>query len=129
MSTFVIAVAGGFFVLMVGMNLFVRMQARKMRGQPVPAVAGALGERLRQDSRALLYFYSPSCGACRAITPKVEQLASRSPAVTVVNVAERFDLARSFKVMATPSFVEVADGKVVALHVGAPPADLLARFA
>jgi thioredoxin 1 len=129
MSTFFIALAGGIFVVMTGMNLFVRMQARKMRGRPVPAVSGALGDRLRHGGRALLYFHSPSCGACRAITPRVEQLASRSPAVTVVNVAERLDLARSFKVMATPSFVEVADGKVVALYVGAPPADLLARFA
>jgi thioredoxin 1 len=128
MSTFFIVAAGGFFVLMIGMNLFVRVQARQMRGRPVPQVSGALGDRL-QGGRALLYFYSPSCGACRAITPRLEEMASRSPAVTVVNVSERFDLARSFKVMATPSFVEVAEGKVVALHVGAPPADLLARFA
>jgi hypothetical protein len=30
--------------------------------------------------------------------------------------------------MATPSTVEIAEGKIVALHIGPIPADVMARF-
>jgi thioredoxin-like negative regulator of GroEL len=53
----------------------------------------------------------------------------RPSSVFVVNVAEDLGLARSLRVMATPSVVEVADGKIVGYHVGPPPAEVMARYA
>ena len=128
MTNVIAIVAGAFVTLMVVMQVVVRLQARAMRGKPVPALGGRVGELVRRAQPALLYFHSPTCGACRAITPRMRELASKGSPVELVDVSQELDLARAFRVMATPSFVEVAAGKVVALHVGPPPADLLARF-
>jgi thioredoxin 1 len=114
--------------LMVGLQLMVRARARAMRGQEVPRLPGALGQQLRGAPRALLYFFSPSCGACKPLTPRFEALRRTNPAVHLVDVSQDLDVARSFKVMGTPSVIEIADGKIVDYVVGAASGAALARF-
>jgi thioredoxin 1 len=114
--------------LMVGLQLLVRSRARTMRGQDVPALPGSLGRQLTGAPRALLYFFSPTCGACKRLTPLFTTLRRANPAVHLVDVSQDLDVARSFKVMGTPSVVEIADGKIVGYHVGAVPADVTTRF-
>ncbi len=121
----VLAVVG----LMVGLQVLVRSRARAMRGKEVPALPGELGRRLAGAPRALLYFFSPSCGACKALTPRFAALSRSNPAVHLVDVAQDLGVARSFQVMGTPSVIEIAEGKIVGYHVGAVPAEVLARFA
>jgi thiol-disulfide isomerase/thioredoxin len=115
--------------LVVGMQLLVRSRARAMRGKDVPALPGDLGRQLTGAPRALLYFFSPSCGACKALTPSFAALSRSNPSVHLVDVAQSLGVARSFHVMGTPSVIELADGKIVGYHVGAVPAEVLARFA
>jgi len=114
--------------LMVGMQLLVRSRARAMRGKDVPALPGELGRRLAGAPRALLYFFSPSCGACKPLTPRFAALRRSNQAVHLVDVAQDLDVARSFHVMGTPSVIEIAAGKIVGYHVGAVPPEVLARF-
>ncbi len=121
----VLAIVG----LMVGMQVLVRSRARAMRGKDVPALPGDLGRQLTGAPRALLYFFSPSCGACRPLTPRFTALSRSNPAVHLVDVAQDLGVARSFQVMGTPSVIEIAEGKIVGYHVGAVPAEVLARFA
>jgi thioredoxin 1 len=125
MLVVVLAIVG----LMVGMQVLVRSRARAMRGKDVPALPGELGRQLTGAPRALLYFFSPSCGACKALTPRITALGRTNPAVHLVDVAQDLGVARSFQVMGTPSVIEIADGKIVGYHVGAVPAEVLARFA
>ncbi len=115
--------------LMVGMQLLVRSRARAMRGQQVPELPGPLGRQLAGAPRSLLYFFSPSCGACKPLTPRFTALQRGNPAVHLVDVSQDLGVARSFKVMGTPSVVEIADGRIVGYHVGGVPPDVLARFA
>jgi thioredoxin 1 len=114
--------------LMVGLQLLVRSRARAMRGQEVPRLPGDLGRQLTGAPRALLYFFSPSCGACKPLTPRFEALRRTNPAVHLVDVSQDLDVARSFKVMGTPSVIEIADGKIVDYVVGAASGAALARF-
>ena len=114
----------------VAMQVAVRLRARLLRGKPIPDLPNAWARRLSGRGDTLLYFFSPGCAACRPLTPRFKQMSDRRPSsVFLVNVAEDLGLARAFKVMATPSVIEVADGKVVGYHIGAPPADVLARYA
>lgn len=124
-----VAAIGGMFLLMVGMNLLVRLKARELEGQPMPDVPGPIGESLSKAGRGLVYFFSPQCGACRAITPRMKALSEKNHSVFVVDITEQLEVARAMHVLATPSTVEIADGKVVGVHVGMPPKDLEARFA
>ncbi|MHB8873785.1 MAG: thioredoxin family protein [Myxococcaceae bacterium] len=126
----VAAVLGvGFVVLMMGLQLLIAARARAMRGKPAPELSGALGKRIAGGQPALVYFHSPGCGACRPFTPKLEELSRKGGGVHVVDVSRDLGTARAFGVMATPSTIEIAAGRIVDVHVGTVPAELLARFA
>lgn len=87
-------------------------RSRRLRGQPVPELESGVEAQLKQHDQALLYFYSPSCGPCRAMTPRIDQLAAQHGNVFKFDVAQSLDIARKFGVMATPTTVLVKDGKI-----------------
>lgn len=94
------AVVFGFLVLS---QLMVRQRARAFAGKLLPILPGALGKQLAAADRALLYFMSPQCGACRPWTARFKDMSARNPAIHVVNVVEDLALARALGVMATPT--------------------------
>ncbi len=116
-------------VAFVSMQVSVALRARKMQGKDVGALPGDTGGRIAGHARSLVYFFSPTCGACRAITPIVESLAKDNDAVFAVDVMQDMPLARALGVMATPSTVEIEGGKIVGYHIGAIPGPVLQRFA
>jgi len=109
----------GLMVLFVLFNLFPLLRARLARGRAVPELDALLTAEQRQSPRLLVYFWSPSCGMCRAMTQVVDRLASERHEVLKVNVAESMALARHFGVMATPSLAVVENGVVKNLLLGA----------
>ncbi len=121
----VILVLGG---LMASLQWVVRARARAMQGKDVPALAGELGRQLDRAPRALLYFFSPGCGACKPLTPRFQAMRRTNPDVHLIDVAQDLAVARSFQVMGTPSVVEIEGGKIVGYHVGGAPTAVLARF-
>ncbi|HSN92703.1 MAG TPA: thioredoxin family protein [Anaeromyxobacteraceae bacterium] len=129
MTTIVLVAFAAFFGLFVGLPLYARSRGRAMQGQALPPLPGPTGARLARAGRALVYFFSPSCRACRPLTPRFQDLSRRGRSVFLVNVFEDVALARALRVMGTPSVVEIAQGKVVGYHVGSVPAEVLARFA
>lgn len=127
--TVVVVAVLGFFGLMIGLQVLVRMKARALRGKPVPPLPGELGKRVARGQAALLYFFSPGCGACRPITPQMKKLRERNPGVFLIDVSTDLAVARALGVMATPSTIEVAGGKVAGYHIGMVPPEVTARFA
>jgi thioredoxin 1 len=125
----VLAVAVGFLVLLVGLNLLVRWKAGAMRGQPLPEVPGPMGPALAKAQRALVYFFSPQCGACRMMTPKMRALSGANKNVFVVDITEQLDVARALRVLATPTTLEIEGGKVVGVHIGSIPPEVERRYA
>ena len=125
----IVAIAAvAFFVLMTAMRVALGRKARAMTGTALPVLPGAVGQRVANSRHALVYFFSPSCGACRAITPRVRALEATNPSVFAVDVTRSPDLARALNVMATPSTVEITDGTISGYHVGPIPEAVLARF-
>lgn len=117
-----------FLGLVVGLQFLVRYRAKAMQGKPVPAIPGPLGDQLKNAQSALLYFMSPNCGACRTWTPRLKALGQKNRNVHVIDVSTQLDVARALNVMATPSAIEIHDGRVAGYHVGAIPMQVLARF-
>ncbi len=124
LAVIVLAVIG----FMVYMQFAIARRARAMRGKDVPALPGRTGQRIARLDHALVYFFSPTCGACRAITPRVRDLSKKNEAVFAVDVMSDMNLARALGVMATPSTVEIEHGKIVGFHVGPIPGPVMARF-
>lgn len=128
LTTVVGVVAVGFVALTLGMQVFLRLRSRALIGSPVPPLPGTVGAAVGRSKRALLYFFSPSCAACRYITPTVKELQRHDPTVFPIDVSEDFTVAGALKVMATPTTIEIADGKIVGYHVGLFPPELASRF-
>jgi thioredoxin 1 len=89
-----------------------------MEGTAIPFSDPAVEDKLRRHGRVLLYFFSPHCGPCRAMTPTIERLAARHDSVLKLDVTQSADIARSLGILGTPSTVLLKDGKVAQMITG-----------
>jgi thioredoxin 1 len=108
-----------FITVFVLINFLPLLRARQARGRSVPELDALLTDTQRGQPRLLVYFWSPSCGMCRGMTPVIDKLAAERGDVLKVNAAESVALAKHFGVMATPSLALVEQGVVKKLVVGA----------
>jgi thioredoxin 1 len=69
----------------------------------------------RSTGRVLLEFGAPSCGICRALSPRIAALLERHPEVRHIKVEDGpgRPLGRSFGVRLWPNLVLLRDGRVV----------------
>src|SRR4030065_172865 len=63
-------------------------RARQARGRSVPELDALLTDAQRGKQRLLVYFWSPSCGMCRGMTPGIEKLAAGGGGVLKGKAAE-----------------------------------------
>lgn len=83
-----------------------------------------------QASRAVIKFWAPWCGPCKAFAPSVEQASERHADVPFysVNVDAEPHLAQRFRVRGLPTLVGVRDGGVAFSVTGVVPAGELDRL-
>lgn len=74
---------------------------------------------MRERSKVLPYFFSPNCGPCRSMTPVIDRLAALHDNVFKFDVAKNLDLARRLGVMATPTIMLLANGRIAHVKLGA----------
>ncbi|MFP5372342.1 MAG: thioredoxin [Actinomycetes bacterium] len=75
--------------------------------------------------------WAPWCGPCRTVSPVLEQLAGEFAGrckLVKVNVDDAPATSARFGVRGIPTLVALRDGREVARHVGAAPADRLRRW-
>lgn len=113
------------YIVLVVLGLFVALQwwmkikAQRVAGQPLPEIDGEMAERLKEHGKALLYFFSPHCGPCRAMTPVIDRLTQIHDNVFKIDISQNMETARKFQVMATPTLMLLSEGKIESVHLGA----------
>lgn len=79
---------------------------------------------------ALIDFWAPWCGPCRALTPIVEELAKDlggKATIAKVNVDDESALAQQFNIMSIPAIFVLKDGAVVDQFVGVQTKQVLTK--
>ena len=105
-----------FVTLIVIYYLFITLSSWRQRGRLLSDITGASAGD--QPDWQAYYFYSPTCGACRAMTPSIEAQALENSAVYCIDVSAEMELARQFNVRATPTAVLIEDGKISKVLLG-----------
>jgi thioredoxin 1 len=113
---YIVLIIVGFFVVM---NLFVWISGFLKKGKKIDELSGELGAGIKAGNKLLVYFYSPSCGACKAMTPVVEEMSRKNSNIFKINVARDWDIARKFGVMGTPATILVENSKISKYILGA----------
>jgi thioredoxin 1 len=124
---FVIALIA--FIL--AMNLSVVLRAKFKKGKVVNDIGGKIGEAIKRGERVMLYFYSPTCSACKVQTPIIDNLinlANGRTKIFKIDVSRDVNTALKFGVMGTPSIVVVEDGKIKEFFVGVKSENILRRY-
>jgi thiol-disulfide isomerase/thioredoxin len=60
--------------------------------------------------REVLFFTQPGCLPCEEAKPKVRELRQKGVKITTINIREQPDLARQYRIVATPTFVVLENG-------------------
>jgi thioredoxin 1 len=106
----------GFFILM---NMYIRISGMLKKGKMIPEFEGEIGSKVKAGKKLLLYFYSPSCGACRPMTPVIEEMSKNNRNIYKINLTRDMKLGKIFGVMGTPATVLVEDSKIRQFILGA----------
>ena len=122
----VVLVIVGFFVIM---RLMVWVSGKLKKGKKIPPFSGEIGKRIQKGEKLLLYFYSPSCGACKTMTPVVEEMMDKKDNVYKINLAKDYNVGKIFGIMGTPATIVVNESKIDQYILGARSKQFLLELA
>jgi len=93
-----------------------------------------LEDLMREDGgAAILDFWSPTCGPCKAMAPAFEALAKELADEPIrfvrINTASQAQLAEPFYIQAVPTLLFVNNGEILDVRVGALPGPAIAKKA
>jgi len=93
-----------------------------------------LEDLMREDGgAAILDFWSPTCGPCKAMAPGFDavarELADEPIRFVRINTAAQAQLARPFNIHAVPTLLFVHNGEILDVRVGALAGPALAKKA
>ena len=106
----------GFLALI---RVLVWISGKLKTGKSIPPFSGELGTRIQKGEKLLLYFYTPSCGACKAMTPVVDEMMRKNNHVYKINLMKNNDIGKIFGIMGTPATIIVNKSKIDQYILGA----------
>jgi len=124
-------ILAGIVIFFALMNLSIVFRAKFRKGKPVPELGGKIGEAIKRGEKVMLYFYSPTCSACKVQTPIIDKLINSSDGRTKIfkiDVSRDVNIALKLGVMGTPSTVIIDGGKIKEFFVGVKPEKILRRY-
>ncbi len=120
----IIGIVALFFLMQFSM---VRM-AKKTKGLKLSGLSGQLKNLENKGSKGLVYFFSPSCRACKAQTPMIKSLQKKHKYIYDVDISRDMNTAKVFGVKATPTIVVVKDGVVNDVLLGVKQTEALEKL-
>ncbi len=116
---FILYIIAGIFVLFVGLQISTVYMAKRSKGMKLSGLRGGLKKLEQAGSKGLVYFHSPGCHACKAQTPVIKKLQNKYANLYDIDVSKDYASAKAFGVKATPTMVQVENGIVKDIIIGA----------
>lgn len=120
-------VAAAFAAALLLSALVTRLQRWTLRRRRIPDLDHVLPESRELDP-LVVYFHSPGCGHCHAMTPLLERLRREGRPVLLVDVQQRPEAARALGVVGTPTLLRLHAGRIDDALVGARAESTIRRF-
>ena len=117
----------GIVLLIFGLQFLMILAARQSKGKKLSGLKGKLKGLEKNGSRGLVYFFSPSCHACKAQTPIIKELQYSNKNVFDVDISKDMETARIFGIKATPTTMTVENGKISQVLLGVKQKDILRK--
>lgn len=115
-------------LLIFALQFLMTIAAKKSKGKKLSGLNGKLKNLERNDSKGLVYFFSPSCHACKAQTPIIKELQSGNKDVFDVDISKDMDTAKIFGIKATPTTVIVKSGTINEVLLGVKQKEVLLNY-
>jgi thioredoxin 1 len=117
----------------VGFIVFIQLLAwingKMKKGKKIPPFSGEIGRKIQAGNKMLLYFYTPTCGACRAMTPVIDEMKKQKDNVYKINLAKDRHIGEIFGVMGTPATVIIRNSEIEQFILGARSKKFLTSLA
>jgi thioredoxin 1 len=118
----------GIIVLFLLLQLSMLKAAKKSKGIKLSGLQGEIKVLEKQGTKGLVYFFSPSCHACKTQTPLIRDMKSDYKNIFDIDISKDFQTARIFGIKATPTTITVEDGMVSNVYLGAKSKEFLERI-
>ena len=103
--------------------------AKKSKGIKLSGLRGDLKILEKKGSKGLVYFFSPSCHACKTQTPLIREMKSEYKNIFDIDISKDFQTAGIFGIKATPTTITVEDGMINNVYLSAKPKEFLEKLA
>lgn len=124
----VVYIIGGIIALFLLLQYSMVFAAKRTQGTQLSGLQGKLKSLEKKGSKGMVYFFSPSCGACKAQTPIVKSLEKTYKNVFDVDISRDMETAKIFGVKATPTTVAVKDGVIDKVYLGVKQRDIYEQY-
>jgi thiol-disulfide isomerase/thioredoxin len=116
----VFTVVAGLAVVIFLPRVMMAKKMAKLNDAPAPTPHKASAKRIRSGARTILYFYTPTCPACRTQDPIIRKIRKRYPdTVFRIDASTNQQAASAYGVVDVPHFAFIEGGKLVMTQAGA----------
>lgn len=103
----------------IGLRFLMQKRAQRSKGKEVDiSIFDDKIKRLLKSEKSILYFYTPTCGACKSQTPIIDKLDDEINAVGKIDLSINRDAAKEFGIMGTPSTAIMSGNRIAEIFIG-----------
>jgi thioredoxin 1 len=118
----------GIIALFLIMQFNMIRMAKRSKGIKLAGLKGELKILEKKGTKGLVYFFSPSCHACKTQSPLIREMKSEYRNIFDIDISKDFQTAGIFGIKATPTTITVEDGMINNVYLGAKPKEFLEKL-
>jgi thioredoxin 1 len=108
-----------FASLIVLPRVLMGIKTSKLKGKPAPTPHKQSSKRIKSGAKTVLYFFTPTCGACRMQEPMIQKVLKDHPdAIFKIDASINREAASAYGVMGVPFLAFIEEGKLVSARAG-----------